>query len=60
MIFVSYTDEGGIVYEGLIEESLLYRANEYVVYVLIFVPIVTIALLASIGYLLFRKQPTIA
>ena len=60
MIFVSYTDESGIVYEGLIEESLLYRANEYVVYVLIFVPIVTIALLASIGYLLFRKQPTIA
>lgn len=60
MIFVSYTDESGIVYEGLIEEALLYRANEYVVYVLIFVPVVTVALLASVGYLIFRKQPTIA
>lgn len=60
MIFVSYTDESGIIYEGLIEESLLYRANEYIVYVLIFVPIVTIALLASVGYLIFRKQPTIS
>ena len=59
MIFVSYTDENGIVYEGLIAESSLAKANEYVVYVLIFVPIVTIALLASVGYLIFRKQPTI-
>ena len=58
MIFVSYTDENGVVYEGLIEESALYKANEYIVYVLIFVPVVTIALLASVGYLIFRKQPT--
>ena len=58
MIFVSYTDESGIVYEGLIAESALYKANEYVVYVLIFVPVVTIALLASVGYLIFRRQPT--
>ena len=58
MIFVSYTDENGVVYEGLIEASALYKANEYIVYVLIFVPVVTIALLASVGYLIFRKQPT--
>ncbi len=58
-IYVTYTDSDGVLYSGMVDEYLLYKANETIVYALVFVPIVTIAVLLSICYLIFRKQPTL-
>ena len=59
MIYAEYTDTNGTLYSGYIEESALYRARESVVIVLVAVTLVTAAVLASVCYLILRKQPTL-
>ena len=59
MIYAEYTDESGVVYSGYIEESSLYSASGSVVAVLVAVTLVTAAVLCSVCYLIFRKQPTL-
>ena len=59
MIYAEYTDTNGTLYSGAVEEAALYRAKGSVVIVLIAVTLVTAAVLASVCYLILRKQPTL-
>ncbi len=57
-IYVEYT-QNNTVYGGWIYESQLYEATPAVIAVLVVVCVVAIAVILSICYLIFRKQPTL-
>ena len=60
MLVISYSGEDGRIYRGMINQNMIYEANQAVVYALIFVPIVTAVVLLSLCYLIYRKQPTLS
>ena len=60
-IYVEYTQNNAhrTVYGGWIYESQLYEATPAVIAVLVVVCVVAIAVILSVCYLIFRKQPTL-
>lgn len=62
-IYVEYTkimpDGTERIYGGYIDENLLYEATPAVIAVLVVVCVVAIAVILSVCYLIFRKQPTL-
>ena len=59
MVNVTYTDEDGIVWSGLVNADLLYEATPSALIVLVIVLVVTAAVIVSTCYLILRKQPTL-
>ena len=57
-IYVEYT-QNNTVYGGWIYENQLYEATPAVIAVLVVVCVVAIAVILSVCYLIFRKQPTL-
>lgn len=57
IIYLTNGDEQ--IYGGYIDENLLYEATPAVIAVLVVVCVVAIAVILSVCYLIFRKQPTL-
>ena len=56
-VYVTYTDEYGIVWSGRVNADLLYEADPSALVVLAVVSVVVAAVLVSTCYLILRKQP---
>ena len=56
-VYVTYTDEYGIVWSGRVNADLLYEAGPSTLVILAVVAVVVAAVLVSTCYLILRKQP---
>lgn len=59
LILVAFDALDGNTYTGKIDASLLEKEDNSIIAVLIIVPAVTLVVLASVCYLVLRKQPTL-